>query len=246
MSSAVVVGSGPNGLAAAAVLARAGVAVTVLEADAVLGGGARTEEAILPGLLHDRCSAVHPMAVGSPVLRELGLDLEWALPEIDCVHPLEAAEAGVLHRSVTETAAGLGADGPLWRGLFGGPSARYERFAPDVLGPLLRLPSRPFDLARFGIPALLPATTLGRAFRTPEAAALWAGVAAHAFHPLERPLTSAIGLGILTAGHRHGWAVARGGSGAITAALAADVERHGGRVETGVRVTELPSADVVL
>ncbi|WP_037042745.1 phytoene desaturase family protein [Pseudonocardia halophobica] len=252
MSTAVVVGSGPNGLTAAALLARAGVEVTVLEAAAEIGGGTRTGEAILPGLLHDHCSAVHPMAVGSPALQDLQVakyGLEWRWPEIDCVHPLDDGTAGVLHRSVGETARGLGRDGRRWSALFGRPAARYDALAEDVLGPLLRIPSHPLDLARFGLPTLLPATVLARAFATPRARALFAGVAAHAFHPLERPLTSAIGLGILTAGHRHGWAVAAGGSRAISDALAAVLAEHGGRIETGVRVTsaaQLPPADVVL
>ncbi|MCE3550758.1 NAD(P)/FAD-dependent oxidoreductase [Pseudonocardia sp. RS11V-5] len=252
MSSAVVVGSGPNGLTAAALLARAGVEVTVIEAAPEIGGGTRTSEAIVPGLRHDHCSAVHPMAVGSPALQDLRLEehgLQWRWPEIDCVHPLDDGTAGVLLRSVEETARGLGRDGRRWSALLGLPVARYDSLAEDVLGPLLRVPSHPLDLARFGVPTLLPATVLARAFATPQARALFAGVAAHAFHPLERPLTSAIGLGILTAGHRHGWAVAAGGSRAISDALAAVLTEHGGRIETGVRVTaarQLPAADVVL
>ncbi|MGI5196235.1 phytoene desaturase family protein [Streptomyces sp. CA-288835] len=252
MSKAIVVGAGPNGLAAAIALAREGVEVTVLEAADEIGGGTRSGEAILPGLLHDHCSAVHPMTVGSPFLRGLGLDrygLRWALPEIDCVHPLDSGAAGVLHRSVTETAAGLGADGRRWRWLFDGPSAAYDTFGADILGPLLRVPRHPVRLARFGVPALAPASLLGKAFATEEARALWGGVAAHAFHPLERPLSAAIGLGILTAGHRHGWAVAVGGSRRITDAMAALLTDLGGKIETGVRVrsaSELPPTDVTL
>jgi phytoene dehydrogenase-like protein len=252
VTSAVVVGAGPNGLAAAALLARAGLEVTVLEAAEQIGGGTRTYEGILPGLLHDQCSAVHPMAVGSPVLRDLGLDrhgLEWRWPEIDCVHPLEDGQAGVLHRSVDVTAEGLGADGRRWRWLFAGPSASYDELAEDILGPLLRVPRHPVLLARFGMPTLLPATALARGFATEAARALWGGVAAHAFRPLNRPMSSAIGLGILTAGHRHGWPVAAGGSRAITDALAAVLGEHGGKIETGVRVAradELRGADVVM
>lgn len=252
MSTATVVGSGPNGLVAAAVLARAGVEVTVLEAADEIGGGTRTVEAILPGLLIDHCSAVHPMAVGSTVLRDLGLDrygLRWRLPEVDCAHPLDDGDAGVLHRSVERTAAGLGVDGRLWRALFGGPSSGYDRLSEDVLGPLLRIPKHPLRLARFGVPTVLPAELLGRALRTGRGRALFMGAAAHAFRPLDRPLSAAIGMGILTAGHRHGWGVAEGGSRAISDALAAVLAEHGAKVETGVRVRsadELPPSDVTI
>ncbi|MGW2524228.1 phytoene desaturase family protein [Streptomyces sp. NPDC001617] len=252
MSTATVVGAGPNGLAAAVALARAGVQVTVLEAADQIGGGTRSGEAIVPGLLHDHCSAVHPMAVGSSFLNELGLDhygLRWAWPEIDCVHPQDGGSAGVLHRSVTETAAGLGADGRAWRRLFEGPSEAYDAIADDIMGPLMRLPRHPVRLARFGIPALAPASLLAKAFRTEEARALWGGVAAHAFHPLERPLSASIGLGILTAGHRHGWAVAEGGSRRITDAMAALLLDLGGKIETGIRVrsvAQLPPADATV
>ncbi|KAA1029032.1 NAD(P)/FAD-dependent oxidoreductase [Pseudonocardia sp. EV170527-09] len=252
MSTATVVGSGPNGLVAAAVLARAGVEVTVLEAADEIGGGTRTVEAIVPGLLVDHCSAVHPMAVGSPVLAELGLDrhgLRWRLPEVDCAHPLDDGDAGILLRSVTDTAAGLGADGPLWRALFGSPSRSYDALSQDFLGPLLRFPGHPLLLARFGAPTVLPAELLARAFRTERGRALFLGTAAHAFRPLNRPLSSAIGMGILTAGHRYGWGVAQGGSRAISDALATVLAGHGAKIETGVHVRsadELGDPDVVV
>ena len=252
MKQAVVVGAGPNGLVAAVILARAGLEVTVLEAATEIGGGTRTVEGIRPGLLHDQCSAVHPMAVASPALLDLGLDrhgLQWRWPEIDCVHPLDGGRAGVLHRSVKATANGLGADGRRWRQLFAGPSAGYDRLAGDILRPLLHVPAHPLRLARFGMPTLLPATVLARAFVTDEGRALWGGVAAHAFRPLNRPLTSAIGVGIITAGHRHGWPVAAGGSALITRALALELDALGGKVETGVRVTsagQLPAAEVTM
>jgi phytoene dehydrogenase-like protein len=252
VSTAIVVGGGPNGLVAAAVLARAGVAVTVLEAADEVGGGTRTVEAIVPGLRHDECSAVHPMAVGSAALRSLELErhgLSWRLPEIDCVHPLDDGTAAALHRSVATTAAGLGRDGGRWRALFERTSAGYDDLAEDILGPLTRLPRHPLRLARFGPPTVLPASTLARGFATDSARALWGGVAAHAYRPLNRPLTSAIGLGILTAGHRHGWAVAAGGSRSIRDALVAVLEQHGTKIETGREVTsvgDLPAADLVL
>lgn len=252
MSTATVVGSGPNGLAAAVTLAQHGIEVTVLEAADEVGGGTRSREAILPGLLHDDCSAIHPMAVGSPFLSTLGLDrhgLQWRWPQVDCAHPLDDGSAGVLHRSVEQTAAGLGRDGGRWRGLFEGPVARYDALSEDIMGPLLRVPHHPLALARFGAPTMLPAAALTRWFATPQARALFTGVAAHAFRPLHYPMTSAIGLGILTAGHRHGWAVAAGGSQAIANALSAVLTELGGTVETGVRVrsaSQLPPTDVTL
>ncbi|MRH92399.1 FAD-dependent oxidoreductase [Nocardia sp. SYP-A9097] len=252
MTTATVVGGGPNGLAAAVTLARAGVRVTLLEADDEIGGGTRTVEGIVPGLLHDQCSAVHPMAVGSPFLAELGLEnygLSWRTPEIDCVHPLEDGRAGVLYRSVERTTEGLGRDGRQWKLLFDKPSQRYDALAQDILQPLLRVPRHPLTLARFGAPTPLPASALARIFRTEEARALFGGVAAHAFRPLHLPMTSAIGMGILTAGHRYGWPVAAGGSQAITRALAALLADLGGKIETGVRietVTQLPPADITM
>lgn len=252
MSTGLVVGGGPNGLAAAITLARAGVEVTVLEAADRIGGGVRSGEAIIPGLVHDHCSATHPMAVGSPFLTGLDLvrhGLRWRWPEIDCAHPLDDGGAGLLYRSVDATAGALGADGARWRALFAGPVSRYDQLERDILGPLLHVPKHPLTLARFGVPTLLPAALLSRLFRTPEAAALFGGVAAHTFRPLHLPMTSAIGLGILTTGHRYGWAVAEGGSQAITDALAATLADLGGTVQTGVRITsaaQLPSADVTV
>lgn len=250
--TAIVVGSGPNGLAGAVALAARGVGVTVLEAAAEIGGGARSGEAIVPGLLHDHCSAIHPMAVGSTFLNSLELDrygLQWSWPEIDCVHPLDGGDAGVLYRSVDDTAAGLGADGSRWRLAFGRPSARFDALSTDIMGPLLRVPKHPLTLARFGAPTVLPASTVARFFRTEQGRALFAGVAAHTFRPLHYPMTAAIGMGIITAGHRHGWPVAAGGSQSIINALAALLADLGGKVETGMRIesaSQLPPADVTL
>ncbi|MDC8974682.1 phytoene desaturase family protein [Mycobacterium marinum] len=250
--TAIVVGGGPNGLAAAITLAKAGLQVTVLEAAEEVGGGARSSEAIVPGLVHDHCSAIHPMAVGSEFLTGLDLDrhgLSWLLPDIDCVHPLDDGSAGVLHRSVGQTADGLGADGRRWRALFDWTSQRFDMLAEDIMGPLLSIPGHPITLARFGAPTVLPASVLARLFRTDQGRALFGGVAAHAFRPLHYPMTSAIGLGIITAGHRHGWPVAAGGSQSITNALVATLDELGGKIETGVRVqtaSQLPPADVTM
>jgi phytoene dehydrogenase-like protein len=192
------------------------------------------------------------MAVGSPFLGELGLErygLRWRLPEIDCAHPLDDGTVGVLYRSVTDTAAGLGTAGPRWARLFRRAARDYDLLGEDILGPLLRIPHHPLRLARFGLPALTPASLLAKIFTTEQAKALFGGVAAHAFQPLESPLSSSIGLGILAAGQRHGWAVAEGGSQRITGALAALLADLGAKIETGMPVrsaTDLPPADVIL
>jgi len=252
MSTAVVVGAGPNGLAAAIVLAKAGVAVTVLEVADVIGGGTRSGEAIMPGLWHDHCSAFHPMAVGSPFFVDAGLDrygLQWRWPKIDCVHPFDDGDAAALHQSLDRTAAELGVDGDRWRLLFGRSSAGVDELVDDITGPLLRVPGHPVRMLRFGAPAALPGAVLARLFTTERARALFAGVAAHAFRPLHHPFSSAIGMGIVIVGHRHGWPVAAGGSRAITDAMAALLRDLGGVVETGVpvvRPADLPPADVTL
>ena len=252
MTTAVVVGGGPNGLAAAVTLAAQGVDVTVLEASAEVGGGARSSEAIVPGLLHDHCSAIHPMAAGSPFLGSLDLDrrgLQWRWPEIDCVHPLDDGTAGVLHRSIEDTAAALDDDGKRWRLLFETPSAHFDALSTAITGPLLRVPKHPLALARFGTPTVLPASTVARFFRTAPARALFGGVAAHAFRPLHYPMTAAIGLGIITAGHRYGWPVAAGGSQSITDALVALLDDLGAKIETGMPITsaaQLPPVDATL
>jgi phytoene dehydrogenase-like protein len=252
MTTALVVGAGPNGLAAAVCLAAEGVQVTLLEAADQVGGGTRSGEAIVPGLLHDHCSAIHPMAVGSQFLGRFDVrryGLTWRWPEIDCVHPLDDGGAGVLHRSVDETAAGLGRDGWRWRFAFGYSAARFDVLSEDIMGPLLRFPHHPLTLARFGAPTLLPGSTFARLFRTEEGRALFGGVAAHTFRPLHYPMTSAIALGLIAAGHRHGWAVAEGGSQSIANALAALLTDLGGKIETGVRIkaaSQLPPADITM
>jgi phytoene dehydrogenase-like protein len=251
VTSAVVVGSGPNGLAAAVALARAGVQVTVLEARDSIGGGTRTEELTLPGLLHDVCSAVHPLGVGSPFLQTLDLarhGLEWCWPDVDLAHPLDDGRAGVLVQSVDQTADGLGADGRAWRRLFAKRAARFEDLTADILRPVLHLPRHPLLLARFGLPALAPASWVVRRWDDDPARALFGGMAAHAFRPLTSPTSASVGLALALSAHRYGWPVARGGSRAITDALAADLLEHGGRIETGRRVAALDEvdADVVM
>ena len=252
MSEAIVVGSGPNGLTCAAWLARAGVKVTVLEAQEKIGGGTGSSELTLPGLLHDDCSAVHVMAVGAPSLNELDLEshgLQWCWPEVDLAHPLDGGSAGVMVRSIAETGAGLGADGRTWQRVFGSPSRGFGELSEDIMRPILHVPRHPLRLLRFGLPAATPATLLARKFRTEEARALWGGCAAHAFSPLSAPMSSSVGMALICAGHKYGWPVARGGSRAISDALAGVIREHGGRLETGRRVSslaELPKADAVV
>jgi phytoene dehydrogenase-like protein len=251
LSDAIVVGSGPNGLACAVELARSGVGVTVLEAEEAIGGGTRTSELTEPGLLHDDCSATHPMAAGSPFLNSLDLGrhgLEWRWPEVDLAHPLDDGSAGVMLRSLEETAAGLGEDGGAWRRVFS-PSAHFEELLEDMLAPIIHLPRHPIRLARFGIPAAAPATLLARSWKTAQARALFGGVAAHAFSPLTRPMSSSVGCALIDACHAFGWPVAKGGSRAISDALTSVLAENGGVIETGRRVgslAELPPADVVV
>ena len=239
---AVVVGSGPNGLAAAVAIAREGFSVTVLEAAPCIGGGTRTAELTCPGVLHDVCSAVHPMAVASPFLRSLPLEdhgLQWRWPELDLAHPLDDGSVGVLRRSLDATAQGLDGDAGEWRRLFGPASDGFDALATELLQPVLHVPRHPVALARFGLRAIQPATLVARRLRTDPARALFGGVAAHAMYPLDRPTSAAVGVTLVAAGHHTGWPVAAGGSRSITDALASLLLRHGGRIETGVRVTSL-------
>lgn len=252
MADAVVVGSGPNGLAAAVELARSGLSVTVLEAADTIGGGTRTEELTVPGLRHDVCSAVHPFGVISPFLAGLDLaayGLNWCAPEVDLAHPLDGGRAGVLVQSLDETARGLGADAKAWRRTFAHLVDGFDDLAIELLQPILHVPHHPIRMARFGLDGLRPATWLTHRFVTDEAKGLFAGAAAHAIHPLNRPTTSAIGLMLIASGHRVGWSVAEGGSAAVTNALASLLESLGGTITTGVRVerlSDVPPAKVTL
>ena len=252
MNWVAVVGSGPNGLACAANLAVKGVPVTVIEAAPTIGGGTRSSELTLPGLIHDDCSAAHPMAAGSKALLGLGLErhgLEWLWPEIDLAHPLDGGSAAVLQRSLEATASGLGIDGERWRQIFGEPSESFDALSEDIMRPILRIPDHPIKLLRFGLPAAAPATLFARAFSTPEAKALFGGVAAHSFSPMTDLMSSSVGMALISACHRFGWPVAKGGSQAIADSLAAVILENGGRIETGHRIRgidELAGASAVV
>ena len=250
---AVVVGSGPNGLAAAIALAREGLTVRVLEGADTPGGGMRSAALTRPGFVHDICSAVFPMSVASPFLRELPLadhGLRWVHPEIPVAHPLDDGTAAVLRRSVDETAAGLGPDADTYRRLFGQLTNDAEFIFRELLGPF-RIPYRnPFAALRFGLPALRSGGGLAEAyFRTEPAKALIAGLAAHAVLPLDARPGAAIALMLGIAGHAVGWPVAAGGSGKLAEALVSYLQTLGGEIETGrwVRsMDDLPEARAML
>jgi len=250
---ALVIGSGPNGLAAAVRLAQAGCSVKVLEAQPAPGGGARSAELTLPGFVHDVCSAIHPLAAASPFFKSLALEqagLELVHGEVPLVHPLEAS-AAVLRRSVEETAAGLGADERAYRSLMQPLVDGYEDLAPLLFNPVTRPPlGAPLLAARFGLKALRSAEGFARGrFVTEEARALFAGCAAHSFAPLTSPLTASFGLVLQLLGHVVGWPLIRGGSGALVKALVTKLRELGGELEVGRPVTGLaglPEAKLVL
>ncbi|CAM3617753.1 phytoene desaturase family protein [Deinococcus frigens] len=249
---AVVVGAGPNGLSAALTLARAGLRVQVLEAHDTVGGGMRSLPLTRPGFVHDYGSAIHPLAAASPAFRNWPLHafgLEWVQPDAPVTHPLGGGSV-TLERSLEATADALGADGPAWTALIRPLLNNWEGLLHDILRPLPRVPSHFFTLARFGIRGLPPAELLGRLlFRTPEARALWGGLAAHSVLPFSAPGTSAMTLVLALLAHSVGWPFPRGGAQALPDAMRAYLEFLGGSVVTGVRVTsaaDLPPARVTL
>lgn len=247
---AVIVGAGPNGLAAAAMLAGRGASVLVVEAASTIGGGCRTAELTVPGLRHDVCSAIHPLGIGSPFFRTLPLaehGLEWVQPEIALAHPFDDAPPALLHRSVDETAETLGDDG--YRRLIAPLVPDWDEFSAALLSPL-SLARYPLGLARFGLPSLLTARSITNfAFQGGRAKAFFAGLAAHSFLPLDAPITAAFGLALAITGHAVGWPIAKGGSQSIADALASYIKAQGGEVLVDARVDDLddlPESRVVL
>jgi phytoene dehydrogenase-like protein len=249
---AVVVGAGPNGLAAGIELARAGLSVVILEANDAIGGGARTEELTLPGFRHDVCSAIHPMAVVSPFFKTLPLaehGLEWAYSPSAIAHPLDDGSAATLEESLDATVAGLDADGNAYRALMGPFVRRWRDLFDEILRPIRLLPRHPLLLARFGLTGLRPASSVVNRFRTPGARALFGGCAAHSFLPLDRAGSSSFGMALALAGHATGWPAPVGGAIAIIRALTSYFRSLGGEIATGHRVqsmADLPDSRAVL
>ena len=249
---AIVVGSGPNGLAGALTLARAGLRVQVFEGAPEPGGGCRTAELTLPGFVHDVCSAVHALAAASPFF--LGSDLagrgvRLLTPKVAVAHPLDGGRAGAISGSVAETAGRLGADRAAYQHLMEPLVRDSDAVLSLALAPLRSLPDKLIPAARFGTEGLLPATVLARRLHTAEARALLAGVAGHSLRPLSRPLTSAFGLTLMMLAHTTGWPVIQGGSGRLIAAMTAELAELGGSITTGTwieQLDELPAAGTVL
>ncbi|MEM9178040.1 MAG: NAD(P)/FAD-dependent oxidoreductase, partial [Myxococcota bacterium] len=249
---AIVIGAGPNGLAAAIELARNGASVRVVEAADEVGGGTRSAELTLPGFLHDVCSAVHPMGILSPYYRTLPLEehgLEWIIPPASVAHPLDDGEAVMMYRSLDRTAEGLGRDRKNYLRLIEPLMRDAHGLLADAMAPL-RIPKHPIQMARFGLRAAFSANRLARLlFRDERARALLAGCAGHSVLPLSQPLTAALGTLFAMTAHMENWPVARGGSQSIGRALASYLESLGGEIELGHRVERLdalPKSRVVL
>lgn len=251
-ADAVVVGAGPNGLAAAIAIARTGRAVVVFESAPTVGGGCRSAELTLPGYVHDVCSAVHPFAVASPFFRSLPLaahGLQWIEPPAMLAHPLDEGAAACVYRSVDRTAEELGGDAVAYRRLFAPLADAWPKLEDAVLGPL-RWPRHPLALARFGLRALQPAERMARRlFAGEPARALFGGIAAHSMLPLDMRPTAGVGLALNLMAHVAGWPIPRGGAQSLANALAAHLRSLGGEIVTGTPVTsidELPEAKAVL
>lgn len=245
---AVVIGAGPNGLAAALVCAATGLRVTVYEAEDTIGGGARTEALTLPGFLHDHCSSVFPLGIASPFFRALPIEeygVEWMHAPYPLAHPLDGGDAVVLHKSLRRTASALGSDAAKYHRLLSPLARNWEALVRDILAPP-RLPSRPLLLARFGRVAVLPATWLASRLATGHARSLVAGLAAHSAARLESPLTSAFALLLASLAHSVGWPVARGGAQSISNAMAACLRQLEGRIVRARRIDSLAEIEPAL
>lgn len=248
---AIVVGSGPNGLAAAITLQKEGLSVLLIEAKSTVGGGMRTSDLTLPGFKHDVCSAVHPMAVASPFFKTLPLDqfgLRYLNPEVLAGHPFDGGNSAVLYTSLEKTANSLGLDEQVYKDHVQPLVENWPYIAKDILAPL-RFPQHPLKMAKFGINALTSSLYLAKNFKTEEAKGLWGGMAAHSIQPLSNVATSAIAMVLLAVGHVNGWPIPEGGSQQIANALSSYFLSLGGKIETNIEVTslsQLPSAQVVL
>jgi phytoene dehydrogenase-like protein len=248
---AIVVGSGPNGFAAAIAMQQVGLSVLILEGKQQIGGGMRSAEFTIPGFQHDICSAIHPLAVASPFFRSLPLaqhGLEFIYPNVAAAHPLDDRETGFMYRSAHETAQLLGEDSAAYLELVEPLLTDWAETTKDVLAPL-HFPRRPARMIKFGLKAILPATQLAKCFQSKKAKALWAGMAAHSMEPLGNTTTSAIALVLMLAAHTWGWPVPKGGSVSIANALASYFTSIGGKIETNFYVrslSQLPSSHAVL
>jgi phytoene dehydrogenase-like protein len=239
---AVVVGSGPNGLAAAIVLAKAGLAVEVVEGASSPGGGCRTEERTLPGFLHDTCSTIQALATASPFFDGLALasrGVTLKTPEVAFAHPLDGGRAGAVMGSVEETAASLGADGAAYRSVLGPLVARADSIVPTVLAPIRSVPRHPLHAARYALPGVRSVRSLASRFETQEARAMFAGVGAHGMQPLSAPLTAGFALLLTMVAHTGGWPVVEGGSGRLVDALVSVLSDAGGTIEVDRWVADL-------
>ena len=239
---AVVLGAGPNGLAAALTLARAGLSVTVFEGTATPGGGCRTEQLTLPGLQHDVCSAVHPLAAASPFFRSLNhatSGIRLLTPEVAFAHPLDGGRAGAVTGSVAETAAGLGADGAAYDRLLRPLVADAESVLAALLAPIRAIPARPGPAARFLRRGVLPVSMLTRKLTTPQARALLAGASAHSFLRLDAPGSGGFGLLMTMLAHHVGWPVVQGGSARLVDAMVCELTERGGTIVTGQWISRI-------
>jgi phytoene dehydrogenase-like protein len=246
--TARVIGSGPNGLSAAIVLAAAGVATTVFERNAQIGGACSTAEITLPDFRHDLGSSVYPMGVASPFFRSLPFNIPWIEPTAPCAHPLDDGTAVMLEHSIEATVATLDAcDANRYRSLIAPVTSKFAELSEDILGPIQHVPRHPFVLARFASSALQSAASLARShFSGKRAQAFFAGMATHSVLSLEAPASAAVALTLIAAGHADGWPILRGGAQALPDALAQHLEDLGGRIEVNHEITQLPEADLIL
>lgn len=248
---AVVIGSGPNGLAAAITLQQQGLSVLIIEGKDNIGGGLRSASLTLPGFVHDVCSAIHPMAAASPFLNSLPLQehgLQFINPTYAAAHPFDDGSSAVLHHSINKTSAALGEDEEAYKKLITPIVRNWPLLANDLLAPF-HIPKHPLKMAAFGFNALQSGTTIAKRFKTKKAKGLWAGMAAHSIQPLSNLTTSAIGLVLMAAGHGRGWPIPKGGSQQLANALASYFVSIGGKIETGTFIhslKQLPSAKAIL